>query len=124
MKKNKKTALMAAVLTGAAMLTGCNVGQDDLTTVYGPPQTTQATTAVTGEIQTEYGAPVAESVTTTEKVTAAATTTAYDPSKDEIQDVYGPPVTENKDIEEETVPYSPEMDNVQLVYGPPESFTE
>ena len=119
MKKNKKNALMAAVLTGVAMLGGCDHGDDKVVTVYGPPAT-EATSAVTEPMQTEYGAPVAEEVTTT----AAPTTAAYDPSKDEIQDVYGPPVTEEKDIEEETVPYSPEKDNIQLVYGPPESFGE
>ena len=137
MKKNKKTALMAAVLTGAAVLGGCDHGNDDVQIVYGPP-VTEASTAVTDDIQTEYGAPVAESVTTikpvtvpalyglpeTETFTTDAVTTGYDPSKDEIQDIYGPPVTENKDIEEETVPYSPEKDEIQLVYGPPESFRE
>ena len=39
MKKNRKTALMAAVLTGAAMLTGCDHGSDDVQDVYGPPVT-------------------------------------------------------------------------------------
>lgn len=119
MKKNKKTALMAAIITGAAMLGGCDHGEDKVVTVYGPPAT-EATTTATEPIQTEYGAPVAEEVTTT----AVQTAIAYDPSKDEIQDVYGPPVTEKKDIEEETVPYSPDKDKIQLVYGPPESFGE
>ena len=38
MKKNRKTALMAAVLTGAVMLTGCDPGSDDVQDVYGPPE--------------------------------------------------------------------------------------
>lgn len=136
MKKNRKTALMAAVLTGAAMLTSCDVGHDDVQDVYGPPVTEAAATE---DIQTEYGAPAAEEVTTTSKpVTVPAVygppetetfttdaitepvTTGYDPSKDEVQDVYGPPVTEKQ--EEAAIPYSPIDDTVQLVYGPPESF--
>lgn len=118
MKKNKKTALMAAVLTGAAMLTGCDVGHDDLTTVYGPPVTEAVTTTKPVTVPALYGPPETETFTTD------AVTTTYDPSKDEIQDVYGPPAAESTDIEEGTEPYSPEKDGIQLVYGPPESFTE
>jgi len=111
MKKTKKTALMAAVLTGAAVLGGCDHGSDNVQDVYGPP-VTEATTVVTEPMQTEYGPPVTEKVTTAEKPVT-------------VPPLYGPPpVTDNKDIEEETVPYSPEEDKIQLVYGPPESFGE
>ena len=41
MKKNRTTALMAAILTGAAMLTGCDTG-GDIVTVYGPPTVEEA----------------------------------------------------------------------------------
>ena len=116
MKKTKKTALMAAILSGAAVLGGCDHGSDNVQDVYGPP-VTEAATVVTEPMQTEYGAPEAEEVTS-----SAATTAAYDPSKDIVEEIYGPPVTENKDIEEETKPYAPEEDKIQLVYGPPESF--
>lgn len=48
----------------------------------------------------------------TENTTAMS---EYDPAKDDVQDVYGPPVTEA----EATTEYKPENDKVQLVYGPP-----
>lgn len=124
MKKNKKTALMAAVLTGAAMLGGCDHGGDDVQIVYGPP-VTEATTTAAEPIQTEYGAPVAEEVTTT--ATKPVTVPAlYGPPPTEsfTTDAIAEPETDNKDIEEETVPYSPDKDKIQLVYGPPESFGE
>ena len=96
MKKNSKTALMAAVLTGAVMLTGCDHGKDDVQDVYGPPNVTEATEVTTEPVQCEYGAPVVSSVTATDAepgataVTEAPTTTGYDPSGG-IQVVYGPP---------------------------------
>lgn len=70
MKKNKKTALMAAVLTGTVMLTGCDIGHEEVQDVYGPPLIT-------------------------ESKTAESDTTEYDPAKDDIQDVYGPPSAGN-----------------------------
>jgi hypothetical protein len=46
------------------------------------------------------------------------------PTESFTTDAITEPVTEKKDIEEETVPYSPDKDKIQLVYGPPESFGE
>ena len=71
-----------------------------------------AATAGLTSCQMAYGPPP------TNEVTSEAVT-EYDPAKDDVQDVYGPPVTEAEETEEE---YRPENDKVQLVYGPPESF--
>ena len=124
MKKTKKTALMAAVLTGAAVLGGCDHGSDNVQDVYGPP-VTEATTVVTEPMQTEYGPPVTEEVTTT--ATKPVTVPAlYGPPPTEsfTTDAITEPVIEDKDIEEEAQPYAPGEDKIQLVYGPPESFGE
>lgn len=133
MKKNRKTALAAAMLTGAAVFTGCDHG-GGLQTVYGPPPA-EETTAVTEPVQCEYGAPVTEAVTTsarpstvpavygpppTDSFTTDVFTTDYDPSADDIQDVYGPPHGEGLSQGEGLSPYSPENDDVQIVYGPPQ----
>lgn len=90
MKKSRKTGLIAAAFAAAAGLTGCDHGDSNLQTVYGPPPTENTTF-----------------------------TSEYDPAKDEVQDVYGPPVTEAEETQEATE-YKPEKDKVQLVYGPPE----
>jgi hypothetical protein len=37
MKKTRKTALIAAILAGTAVLAGCDITDDDIVTVYGPP---------------------------------------------------------------------------------------
>ena len=90
MKKNSKTALMAAILTGAVMLTGCDHGKDDVQDVYGPPNVTEATenpsAAVT--VPAVYGPPPTDEFTT-DPITQPDTT-GYDPSGG-IQVVYGPP---------------------------------
>ena len=106
MKKNRKTALMAAVLTGAVMLTGCDHGHDDVVTVYGPPVTTAAST---------------EEQTTEAQTTEPAATT-YNPSDDDVQVEYGAPIVQDDTTKPDTTEYDPANDNVQIVYGPPESF--
>ena len=37
MKKTRKTALIAAILAGTVVLAGCDITDDDIVTVYGPP---------------------------------------------------------------------------------------
>lgn len=37
MKKTRKTALIAAILAGTAVFAGCDITDDDIVTVYGPP---------------------------------------------------------------------------------------
>lgn len=111
MKKNSKTALMAAILTGAVMLTGCDHGKDDVQDVYGPPNVTEATEATDEPVQVEYGAPVTEAVTTAKPVTVPA--------------VYGPPPTDEFTTDPVTQPDTTEYDpsgGIQVVYGPPEMF--
>ena len=90
MKKNKKTALMAAILTGAAMLTGCDHGSDNPQDVYGPPPATENPSAYV-TVPAVYGPPPTDEFVT-DPVTEPVTT-EYEPSGDDIQVVYGPPET-------------------------------
>lgn len=121
MKKNKKTKLMAAVLTGAAMLTGCEPSSDNVQDVYGPPVMTDATTKEPSskydpsknDIEEVYGPPVTEAE---EEATAPAT--EFKPENETVAALYGPPPTEES---EESTVYEPSRDKVQTVYGPPES---
>ena len=89
MKKNKKTALMAAILTGAAMLTGCDHSSDNVQDVYGPPVTENTSSYAT--VPAVYGPPPTDEFVT-DPITEAVTTD-YDPSEDNVQIVYGPPET-------------------------------
>ena len=91
MKKNRKTALMAAVLTGAVMLTGCDHGSDDVQDVYGPPVTENSSAAYT--VPAVYGPPPTDEFAT-DPITQPDTT-EYEPAKDSIQLVYGPPESFN-----------------------------
>lgn len=70
MKKTKKTALTAAVLSAAVSLSACNWFGSEYQVVYGPPPE-------------EYE----------EEATEEATepTEQFEPSEQEIQFVYGPP---------------------------------
>ena len=53
MKKTRKTALIAAILAGTVVLAGCDITDDYIVTVYGPP---------TAEDSEQDGADSAESV--------------------------------------------------------------
>ncbi len=85
MKKTRKTLLTAAALAAAVNLSACNTNGSSDTS---DPSSQQSVTA-----QSE---------------------TDYDPSKDEPQDIYGPPTDLNID------PYVPSSDRIPVIYGPPE----
>lgn len=104
MKKTKKTALTALILTSAVSMTSCDwfsVYQN----VYGPPVDMSSEPPTTeydpyyDDIQSEYEAPIVEEMTeqaTTEEVTEIQTTTEsadveYNPVDDIPVVVYGPP---------------------------------
>lgn len=92
MKKTKKTALTALILTSAVSMTSCDWFSDDVQNVYGPPvdvyseQPTTEYDPYYDNIQSEYEAPLAE------EITEQATTNKYNPSDDIPAVVYGPPV--------------------------------
>ena len=88
MKKNSKTALMAAVLTGAVMLTGCDHGKDDVQDVYGPPVYFETTTFEEPVPQPDYG-PIPAWTTET---TAVSEETTTDVTEIVPQPTYGPPI--------------------------------
>jgi len=118
MKHTKKTALTAAMLTAAMSMTaGVTLTSCYPQIVYGPP----------------------ESYETPTKPSEPAPS-AYEPSTEEIQDVYGPPPVEEEDtsaavtevdvLPEETTTVTTEDStdsttkpvDMQLVYGPPNAF--
>ena len=100
MKKSKKALTFTAAVMTAAMLSACHE------TVYGPPP------------EALYGPPEDFE----QSVVIETTTPSYDPSKEEPEDVYGPP----PEPEEEEIPepvYGPPADSgeeiPETVYGPP-----
>ena len=118
MKHTKKTALTAALLTAAVSMTaGVTLTSCYPQVVYGPPESYETPTKPTES-------------------------TTYEPSTEEIQDVYGPPPVEYEDttasvteadvLPDETteaaVTDSNDMTtkpvNMQVVYGPPNSIDE
>lgn len=92
-KPNKRGVTAASIIVGltaasAMMLTNCNFNG----TVYGPPPTSDSDETTQTEVTTE---PTDESI---------------DPSRNENEDVYGPPDA-----------FDPEDNIVSAVYGPPEA---
>ena len=115
MKKSKKTALTAVIFAAALNATACT-----------PPDI---------DVQTEYGAPIAEP--TEQETSVLETKETYNPEEEIPLEVYGPPKfsddTTEENVEEETeksspqpeesIPeYQPQVDRPLLVYGPPEAF--
>ena len=128
MKHTKKTALTAALLTAAVSMTaGVTLTSCYPQVVYGPPESYETPSKAT------------DSTTTTPTVPA---TTAYEPSTEEIQDVYGPPPVEEEDttaavtevevLPEETTSVTAyegsdtttKPIDMQLVYGPPNAIDD
>lgn len=105
MKKTKKTALTALILTSAVSMTSCDWFSGGYQAVYGPPPDMDSSSSSTDydpyydNIQSEYEAPLVEEMTeqvTTEKVTEIQATTEsadveYNPTDDIPAVVYGPP---------------------------------
>lgn len=138
MKKNSKTALMAAAFAAAMSFSACH-SFDDYTTVYGPPPDTGETQPVqTSEQVTETVIPrteeprseslgtTASGVASTDTGTSDGTTTgsgtltetSAPEGDDTVTTAAAFAVVPSAAIELPTV-YDPDKQHIQLVYGPP-----
>ncbi len=137
MKKSRKTAVVAVMFASAVALSGCGKDSDSSSrSVIGKIPNVSTTT-------TASEAPAASEDETTTTTTVKTTTTAesseapaeYDPSSEEIQDVYGPPEDLSEyddasvDEDDSTVididsseDFKAFEQEVPCVYGPPEDF--
>ncbi len=126
MKKTKKTRMIAALLTAAAGLAGCtDPPSDEVQAVYGPPPASDNTSAEASADSSQAEDSSNDSTAVLTNVTLSSTADSYDPSEEEIEDVYGPPEYFNGEEEEEAVSeadnsYDPSEEERQYVYGPPE----
>ena len=121
--------MIAALLTAAAGLAGCTDPlSDEVQAVYGPPPASDNTSAEASADSSQAEDPSADSTAVLTNVTLSSAADSYDPSEEEIEDVYGPPEYfngEEEEEEEEAVSeadnsYDPSEEERQYVYGPPE----
>ncbi|HCJ40156.1 MAG TPA: hypothetical protein DHV89_00430 [Ruminococcus sp.] len=129
MKKTKKTRMIAALLTAAAGLAGCRDPlSDEVQAVYGPPPASDNTSAEASADSSQAEDSSTDSTAVLTNVTLSSAADSYDPSEEEIEDVYGPPEYFNGEEEEEVEEavseadnsYDPSEEERQYVYGPPE----
>ena len=126
MKKTKKTRMIAALLTAAAGLAGCtDPPSDEVQAVYGPPLASDNTSAEASADSSQAEDPSTDSTAVLTNVTLSSAADSYDPSEEEVEDVYGPPEYFNGEEEEDAVSeadnsYDPSEEERQYVYGPPE----
>ncbi len=120
MKKTKKTALTALILTSAVSMTSCDWFSGGYQAVYGPPPDMDSSSSSTDydpyydNMQAEYEAPV--------DMSSEPPTTEYDPYYDDIQSEYEAPVeemTEQATTETAIDEYIPQDEEPAVVYGPP-----
>lgn len=126
MKKTKKTRMIAALLTAAAGLAGCtDPPSDEVQAVYVPPPASDNTSVEASADSSQAEDISTDSTAVLTNVTLSSAADSYDPSEEEVEDVYGPPEYFNGEEEEEAVSeadnsYDPSEEERQYVYGPPE----
>ena len=144
MKKNNKTALMAAAFAAAMSFSACHSDRE-FASVYGPPPdtdsslVTQTTQDGTEKVTGSSTVSLTTSATETETASSTESSTAYDQttgstSGTETETTSAPPDgtadTPAETASAGTIPdvdfpalYDPDNNNMQVLYGPPSFYS-